>query len=108
MSWIWPSNGLISLGYLAIFPTQRNREFFQPNRELSRDNRETHLRIRERFNRLAAGSNPARFLFYIKDLLAVQAVSSEPVSAEFPVIQGKNREFLQIQPDPALKCPITC
>ena len=40
------------------FPKRRNREFFQPNREFSRDNRETHLRIRERFNSLAAGSNP--------------------------------------------------
>ncbi len=27
--------------------------------------------------------------------VVVQAVSSEPVSAEFPVIQGKNREFSQ-------------
>ena len=30
-------------------------------------------------------------------MLAVQAVSSEPVSAEFPVKQGKNREFFQNQ-----------
>ncbi len=41
------------------------------------------------------GSNPARFLCYIKDLLAVQAVSSEPVSGswevEFPVKQGKKQ-----------------
>ena len=28
--------------------------------------------------------------------LAVQAVSSEPVSADFPVKQGKNREFSRI------------
>ena len=33
-----------------------------------------------------------------KHELAVQAVSSEPVSADFPVKQGKNREFSQIQP----------
>ncbi len=39
------------------------------------------------------GSNPARFFCYIKDLLAVQAVSSEPVSPEFPDKRGKNREF---------------
>ncbi len=38
-------------------------------------------------------SNPARLFCDIKDLLAVQAVSSEPVSPEFPVKQGKNREF---------------
>ena len=30
--------------------------------------------------------------------VAVQGVSSEPVSAEFPVKQGKNREFSQNQP----------
>ncbi len=30
--------------------------------------------------------------------MAVEAVSSEPVSAEFPVKQGKNREFLQNHP----------
>ncbi len=30
--------------------------------------------------------------------LAVQGVSSEPVSPEFPVKQGKNREFSQISP----------
>ena len=34
--------------------------------------------------------------FYDNDLLlAVQGVSSEPVSLEFPVKQGKNREFSQ-------------
>ncbi len=38
-------------------------------------------------------SNPARFFCDIKDLPAVQAVWSEPVSPEFPVKQGKNREF---------------
>ena len=42
-------------------------------------------------------SNPVRFFCYIKDLLAVQGISSEPVSGgwvpEFPVKQGKNREF---------------
>ncbi len=43
-------------------------------------------------------SNPALFFCDIKDLLAVQGVSSEPVSPEFPVKQGKNREFSQIQP----------
>ncbi len=32
------------------------------------------------------------------DWLAVHAVSSEPVSPEFPVKQGKNREFLRIWP----------
>ncbi len=36
------------------------------------------------------GSNPLK--------LAVQAVCSEPVSAEFPVKQGKNREFSQNHP----------
>jgi len=40
------------------------------------------------------GSNLTRFSFYIKDLLAVQGVSSEPVSAEFPDMQGKNSEFV--------------
>ena len=30
-----------------------------------------------------------------RDWLAVEAVSSEPVSANFPVKQGKNREFFQ-------------
>ncbi len=30
-------------------------------------------------------------------MLAVQGVSSEPVSPEFPVKQGKNREFSQNQ-----------
>ncbi len=36
-------------------------------------------------------------LFYNNDLwLAVQGVSSEPVSPEFPVKQGKNREFQRI------------
>ena len=30
-------------------------------------------------------------------MVAVQAVSSEPVSPEFPVKQGKNREFSQNQ-----------
>jgi hypothetical protein len=34
----------------------------------------------------------------IKDLLAVQGVLSEPVSPEFPVKQGKNREFSRISP----------
>ena len=43
-------------------------------------------------------SNPALFFCDIKDLLAVQGVSSEPVSPEFPVKQGKNREFSQICP----------
>ncbi len=38
-------------------------------------------------------SNLVRFFCYIKDLLAVQAVSSEPVSADFPVKQGNNRKF---------------
>ena len=33
MGRIWRSNRLISLGYLAKFPSQRNREFFRPNRE---------------------------------------------------------------------------
>jgi len=42
----------------CIFPKRRNREIFQPNREFSRDNRETDLSIRERFNSLAAASNP--------------------------------------------------
>ncbi len=37
-------------------------------------------------------SNPARFLFYIKDLLAVQAVRSEPVSGAGAVISLLNRE----------------
>ncbi len=41
-------------------------------------------------------SNPAVFFCDIKDLLAVQGVSSEPVSPEFPVKQGKNREFSRI------------
>ncbi len=41
-------------------------------------------------------SIPALFFCDIKDLLAVEAVSSEPVSPEFPVKQGKNREFSQI------------
>ena len=41
-------------------------------------------------------SNPARFFCDIEDLLAVQAVWSEPVSPKFPVKQGKNREFSQI------------
>ncbi len=37
--------------------------------------------------------------FYNNDLwLAVQAVSSEPVSADFPVKQGQYREFPQIHP----------
>ena len=37
--------------------------------------------------------------FYNNDLrLAVQAVRSEPVSHDFPVKQGKNREFMQISP----------
>ncbi len=37
---------------------------------------------------------------YNNDLwMAVQGVSSEPVSAEFPVKQGKNREFLRIWPE---------
>ena len=49
---------LTLLNNFCKFPKRRNREFFQPNREFSRDNRETHLRIRERFNSLAAGSNP--------------------------------------------------
>ncbi len=40
-----------------------------------------------------SGSNPTRFFCDIKDLLAVQGASSEPVSPEFPVKQGKNREF---------------
>ena len=31
-------------------------------------------------------------------MLAVCAVSSEPVSADFPDHQGKNREFLRIRP----------
>ncbi len=31
--------------------------------------------------------------------MAVQGVSSEPVSADFPVKQGKNREFLRITPE---------
>ncbi len=36
---------------------------------------------------------------YNNDLwLAVQGVSSEPVSPEFPVKQGKNREFSRISP----------
>ncbi len=43
-------------------------------------------------------SNPARFFCDIKDSLVVQGVSSEPVSPEFPVKQGKNREFSQINP----------
>ena len=30
--------------------------------------------------------------------MVVQGVSSEPVSPEFPVKQGKNREFSQNQP----------
>jgi hypothetical protein len=35
--------------------------------------------------------------FYNNDLwLVVQAVWSEPVSADFPVKQGKNREFSRI------------
>ncbi len=40
-------------GRSGDFPVKqgKNREFFQPNRE-------THLRIRERFNSVAAGSNP--------------------------------------------------
>ena len=38
-------------------------------------------------------------LFYNNDLwLVVQAVRSEPVSTEFPVKQGKNREFSRISP----------
>ncbi len=37
--------------------------------------------------------------FYNNDLwLAVQGVSSEPVSPKFPVKQGKNREFSRNQP----------
>jgi hypothetical protein len=32
-------------------------------------------------------------------MLAVQAVSSEPVSADFPVKQGINREFSQFSAD---------
>ena len=44
----------------------------------------------------AGSSNPAVFFCDIKDLLAVQGVPSEPVSAEFPVKQGKNREFQRI------------
>ncbi len=36
----------------------------------------------------------AEIPFYNNDLwMAVQGVSSEPVSADFPVKQGKNREF---------------
>ena len=46
----------------------------------------------------SGNSNPARKYRYIKGLLAVQGVSSEPVSPEFPVKQGKYREFSQIQP----------
>ena len=41
------------------------------------------------------GSNPVRFLCDIKDLVAVQGVSSEAVSAALPVKQGKHREFLR-------------
>ncbi len=44
----------------------------------------------------AASSILVRFFREETDLLAVQAVSSEPVSAEFPVKQGKNREFSRI------------
>ena len=43
------------------------------------------------------GSNLARFLCDINDLLAVQVVSGEPVSAEFPVKQGKYREILRFR-----------
>ncbi len=38
------------------------------------------------------GNDKSLFLLIIK-ILAVQAVSSEPVSPEFPVKQGKNRDF---------------
>jgi hypothetical protein len=44
-------------------------------------------------------SNPTRFLCDINDLLAVQGVRSEPVSADFPVKQGKNREISRITPE---------
>ncbi len=43
-------------------------------------------------------SNPVVFFCDIKDLLAVQAVSSEPVSGDFPVKQGIYREISGIWP----------
>ena len=52
-------------------------------------------KFRDKFESMLYPENP----FYNNDLrLAVQAVWSEPVSTEFPVKQGKNRELLQISP----------
>ncbi len=52
-------------------------------------------KFRDKFESMPCPEKP----FYNNDLwLAVQAVSSEPVSPEFPVKQGKNREFSQINP----------
>ncbi len=44
----------------------------------------------------------------IKDFVAVRPVWSEPVFAEFPVWQGKYREFRDLRPDIAFSCPSTC
>jgi hypothetical protein len=43
-----------------------------------------------------------------EDWVVVQAVSSEPVSADFPVIQGKYREFSRIRPFSALAAAVNC
>jgi hypothetical protein len=40
--------------------------------------------------------------------VAVQGVSSEPVSADFPDMQGKYREFSRIRPVSALAVPANC
>ncbi len=50
-------------------------------------------KFRDKFEPMPRPERP----FYNNDLwLAVQGVSSEPVSADFPVKQGKNREFSRI------------
>ncbi len=52
-------------------------------------------KFRDQFEFMPCPEKP----FYNNDLwMAVQGVSSEPVSPEFPVKQGKNREFSQNQP----------
>ncbi len=52
-------------------------------------------KFRDKFESMPCPETP----FYNNDLwLAVQAVSGEPVSPEFPVKQGKNREFSRICP----------
>ncbi len=51
--------------------------------------------FRSFLERRRRGKNPKSNIF--NGLMVVEAVLSEPVSAEFPVKQGKNREFFQNQ-----------